>query len=94
MSFTVDGKKYKSKFIIKYGEEFPKVNTNHKVGIEGFGGCNIYITDLERPYWGKDLTVHIPVRFYITEVIYPDEEYLKKSNVIYGKKKPLLRLVE
>lgn len=94
MSFTIDGKVYKSEFAIKFGEEFPKVNENRKVGIGGFGGCNIYITKLERPYWGKDLTVHIPVSFYITEVIYPEEEYLKNSNVIFGKKKPLLQLVK
>ncbi|WP_373896358.1 hypothetical protein [Virgibacillus sp. CBA3643] len=95
MSFA-DNRQYKSEFTIKYGSNFPKVYENKRMVIGGIGLVNIYIVHLGRPYWGKDLVVYIPVKFYITDVIEPEKEYAEKSKVDIKKidKKPNLRLIK
>lgn len=94
MSFTVDGKRYKTKWKIKYGQTFPKLYESRKVVIKGFGLCNIYVAKIDRPEWGKDLAVYVPIDYYITEIIKPDQEYLENSNVKICHKKPQLRLIK
>lgn len=81
MAINMTGKTYRSEFTIKYGEEFPQENRNKEMYIGGFGYVNIYILSLGQPRWEKDLTVRIPVRFYITDIIKPEKEEQKVKRI-------------
>jgi len=89
MAINIDGKIYRSEFKIKFGQEFPQEKKNREMRIGGFGYVNIYIISLGKPRWEKDLTVRIPVRFYITDIIRPEKEHERRRQV----KKSRLKLL-
>lgn len=78
MSFTVDGKRYKGNFEIKYGDEFIKRHHNYVVDLKGIGKCNIYLLSKGHPFWSQRMSVIVPVQFYITSV-YEHKKAIKEK---------------
>jgi len=83
MSISIDGKVYRVKQKVKYGEDFPKPNSNRNVIQPKLGRCLIYIISVGIPEWSNDMSVLVPIRFYITQIIEPNKRYLadKKRKV-------------
>ncbi|WP_404456904.1 hypothetical protein LG329_19320 (plasmid) [Virgibacillus necropolis] len=90
MSFSIDGKEWKGNVNVKYGEPFPKQNRSIELENETFGRVLVYITNLGTPEWTEKMSVSIPIKYYITEIIKPSNNYQKKQQ----KKNIGLRLIK
>jgi len=76
MPISIDGKIYRVKQKVKYGEDFPKPNSSRNIIQPEFGRCLIYIISAGTPKWSNDMSVFVPIRFYITQIIEPNKKYL------------------
>lgn len=90
MTISIDGKKHKGRIRIRNGVDFPRPYRSRKVENPIYGECLIYVTAVGIPYWVDPLTVEIPYEYYITEVIKPNAEHLKKRRM----QKSGLKLIE
>jgi len=79
LSVSIDGKIHKGVITVKYGEPFPKANKSMEFHNETYGHVLVYIISLGQPKWTKKMTVEIPFRHYITQIIEPSEQYLRKK---------------
>jgi len=89
MAISIDGKIHRGNIRVKFGEDFPKANSNMNLESTEVGEVLVYITHVGTPKWNDDYTVNVPVKLYITEVTKPSEEFEKKQR----KEKIGLRLV-
>lgn len=82
MSVSIDGKVHRSISVVKYGEPFPVAKRSTERYIESYGHVLIYIIELGQPKWTERLTVEIPMKFVITDIINPSKSYndSKKRN--------------
>ena len=76
MAISIDGIEHSMKFEVKYGDDFPKPRRSMEVIHSRFGKCLIYVTSVGIPEWTNRMTVLVPMKFYITQIIDPSKKYL------------------
>lgn len=79
MSVSIDGRIHKGVITVKYGDPFPRANRSMEYHNETYGHVLVYIISLGQPTWTKKMTVEVPFRHYITQIIEPSEKYLNKK---------------
>jgi hypothetical protein len=78
MSISIDGKIHRGKVHIKYGEPFPIANRSMELHNPDYGIVLIYIISLGQPTWTNKLSVEIPMRYYITDIVQSvEKKYLR-----------------
>lgn len=90
MTISIDGKRHRTDFTVRHGNDFPRRYRSVTVKHSYYGDCLIYITAVGIPEWVDPLTVKVPIEFMITEIIEPSAEYKKKRRL----EKSGLKLVE
>ncbi|MFD1335783.1 hypothetical protein ACFQ4N_09505 [Oceanobacillus iheyensis] len=90
MSVSIDGELHRGQLEIKYGEEFPEPRKSTKIIIHDYGECLVYITAIGIPQWTNKMTVVVPFRYYITQILKPNKTYEKNQK----RKKSNLTLVK
>ncbi|MYL43923.1 hypothetical protein [Virgibacillus salexigens] len=88
MSISIDGKVHKGVLRVKYGEAFPVAKRSIELNNEDYGRVLVYILSLEQPRWTEKFAVEIPFRYYITDIILPNEKYLQ------NKRKSKLKVIK
>lgn len=86
---SVDGKKYKGKVTVKFGDDFVKKGSM-KLENEHQGVLTAWIFEVGTPYWNNDYTVTVPIRYMITEVHKPGAGLIKEKK----RKKAGLRIIK
>lgn len=79
MSISIDGKIHKSIYKVRYGEPFPKEKRSQEMYSKTYGNVLVYIIELGQPKWTNHLTVEIPFKFYIQQIIKPSKKYENKK---------------
>lgn len=79
MSVSIDGKIHKGEINVKYGEEFPKAKRSMELHHPDYGYVLVYIIEIGRPRWTDKLSVKVPFKHYITDIISPIKKYNDKK---------------
>lgn len=86
MSVSIDGKFHKGHINVKYGEAFPIPRRSMKLNNADYGNVLVYIIEVGQPEWTEKISVRVPFKYYITDILKPSKKYvnkerLKKSNL-------------
>lgn len=80
MSISIDGKTHKGIITVKYGEEFPVANRSMELHNSQYGHVLVYIISLGQPNWTNKLSIEIPIRYYLTDIISPNKSRIINDN--------------
>ncbi|APC48278.1 hypothetical protein BME96_08895 [Virgibacillus halodenitrificans] len=75
MSISIDGKKYLNNFEVKYGDPFPVPRRSMRLINPNYGTCLVYVISTGVPKWTNKMTVHVPMKYYITQIVEPNKKY-------------------
>jgi len=77
VSVSIDGIIHKGTINVKYGESFPIAKRSMELNNNKYGNVLVYVIELGTPEWTNKMSVNVPFRFYITDIISPSREYLE-----------------
>lgn len=81
MSVSIDGKAHIGVLEVKYGETFPNPRRSMELHNEEYGKVLVYIISTGVPEWTEKMTVNVPIKYYITDIMEPNKRYRNKQKI-------------